>query len=239
MIYHGGFNIYGEIIGILVLETSFPRIPGDIGNATSFNFPVRYKIVKGATPKRITHEFDKKILKNFIEAAKELENDGVKAITTTCGYLAIFQKQLSEAVDIPVFTSSLLQIPIIYRMLRPNEKIGILVANAKTFHKDILKEVGAENVPSVITGLYGNTEFDRIREDNIIDVEKAEEEVVLLAKNLVKEDPLIKAIVIEGANLPPYSKKINEATGLPVFDIMTLIKWVYSALIQNEYHGYM
>ena len=193
MIHHGGFNIYGKTIGIMILETSFPRIPGDIGNATSFDFPVRYKIVKGVTPKRIIHKFDEKILVNFIEAAKELENDGVKAITTTCGYLAIFQKQLSMAVDIPVFTSSLLQIPMVHRMLKPTGKIGLLVANDKTFCKDILKEVGAENIQVVIAGLYGNIEFDRIHKGNIMDIKKATEEVILLSKNLVEKDPLIKA----------------------------------------------
>jgi len=38
----GGFNQYGFTVGILMLDTRFPRIPGDMGNAATFPFPVRY-----------------------------------------------------------------------------------------------------------------------------------------------------------------------------------------------------
>lgn len=30
---HGGFTNYGETIGVLMLDSTFPRPPGDIGNA--------------------------------------------------------------------------------------------------------------------------------------------------------------------------------------------------------------
>ena len=86
-----------------MLDTVFPRIPGDIGNAATFSFPVRYKVVKGASPQRVVKEADTRLLEPFIEAARSLEKEGVKAIGTSCGFLAIFQRELADAVDIPVF----------------------------------------------------------------------------------------------------------------------------------------
>ena len=118
MIVKGGRTNYGEPIGILMLDTKFPRIFGDIGNAETFSFPVRYKRVVGATPQRVVKEADPSLIEPFIEAAKELEQKGVSAITTSCGFLAIFQDYLADAVDIPVFTSSLIQVPLVYRMLK-------------------------------------------------------------------------------------------------------------------------
>jgi len=110
----GGFTNYGQDIGILMLDTIFPRIPGDIGNAGSYNIPVRYKTVKNAKPFTIMGDKpDAELLKPFVEAARELEAEGVKAITTSCGFLAAFQGELADAVKIPVFTSALILAPLV------------------------------------------------------------------------------------------------------------------------------
>ena len=68
----GGRAIYGETVGILVLDTKFPRLPGDVGNATTFGFPVRYKVVDAAGPDQIVAEPDqaRTFLPAFIEAGK-------------------------------------------------------------------------------------------------------------------------------------------------------------------------
>src|SRR5450830_1704998 len=116
MVYSSRCN-YGELIGIIMLDTVFPRIPGDVGNATTFPFPVRYKRVNGASVKRVVKEADPQLLQPFIEAAQELEMEGVKAITTSCGFLVMFQKQIADAVKIPVLTSSLLQVPFVSKLL--------------------------------------------------------------------------------------------------------------------------
>ena len=120
----GGKNIYGYPIGILMLETQFPRIPGDIGNATTWDFPVLYKIVKKATPDIVVRKGAAGMLESFIRGAQELEREGVGAITTNCGFLALFQKEMGEAVNVPVFTSSLMQVPLVYLMLKRSQQIG-------------------------------------------------------------------------------------------------------------------
>ncbi|MGI6574878.1 MAG: hypothetical protein ACOX3A_03250 [bacterium] len=131
-IVRGGKNYYGLAIGILMLETKFPRIPGELGNATTWNFPVLYKVVKGASPQRVVRENDPSLLEPFLEAARELEREGVRAITTSCGFLAMFQKEMAAAVNIPVFTSTLLMVPLVHKMLRPEQKVGIITVNSQT-----------------------------------------------------------------------------------------------------------
>src|SRR6185503_15791738 len=104
----GGFNQYGFTVGILMLDTRFPRIAGDMGNATTFPFPVRYQRVSGASPERV------------VRGGAE----GVRAITTNCGFLVKFQRELAAAVSVPVFTSSLLLVPLVHRMLPPGRRVG-------------------------------------------------------------------------------------------------------------------
>jgi len=240
-IVKGGKNIYGIIIGILMLETIFPRIPGELGNATSFRYPVRYHIVKGASPNRVVREKDPALLEPFIKGAQELEKFGVKAITTNCGFLAQFQPEIANAVNIPFFSSSLMQIPMVYRMLRRDQKVGVLTVNSISLTPDLFKKVGVEGIPLVVKGLENEKEFTHVMLDNIIemDVDKARDENVKVAKEIIKENPDVGAIVLECTNMPPYGKAIQEAIQLPVFDIFTLTDMIYNSLVKFEVNGQM
>jgi hypothetical protein len=123
----GGRTTYGHALGVLMLDTVFPRLVGDIGNALTWPFPVQYKIVKGARTDRIMGPSpDPGLLEPFILAAKELESEGVRAIATSCGFLAAFQRELAAAVSVPVLTSALLQVRIVSRMVGPSSSVGIL-----------------------------------------------------------------------------------------------------------------
>jgi hypothetical protein len=188
----------------------------------------------------VVEEQDPKLLEPFIVAAQELAQEGVRAITTTCGFLVIFQREMAAAVRIPVFTSSLLQIPSVYRMLRPDQKVAVMTGSSRTLHRSVLKAAGADDVPVVVAGLDDSREYVYARyQMNQLDPEKARAEVLSAAQKLLVQEPNVGAFVLECANLPPYSKALRDATGLPVFDIVTLTKWVYSSLVQQEYQGYM
>ena len=52
-IARGGKTLYGAPLGILMLEANFPRIPGDMGNGTTWPFPVLYRVVSGASPEKV------------------------------------------------------------------------------------------------------------------------------------------------------------------------------------------
>ena len=128
----GGQNLYGFGVGILVLDTQFPRAPGDIGNATTFDFPVLYHRVAGASSDQVVRGTGRELLPSFIEGARALEREGARAITTSCGFLARFQSDLAAAVSVPVFTSSLLLVPFVHRMLAPGRAVGILTVDASS-----------------------------------------------------------------------------------------------------------
>jgi len=237
----GGKNIYGFSIGILMLESKFPRIPGDMGNATTWNFPVLYKVVKNASPDAVVRKGDRNLLELFITAAKELEKEGVRAITTNCGFLAMFHNEMASAVNVPVFTSSLMQVPLVYAMLKPTQKVGIITINSKALSQKHLGAVGVDKVPHVILGTEDEEEFTRAILDNEmeLDVEKSKADLVKVAARLISDNPDVGAIVLECTNMMPYAAAIQEKVGLPVFDIYTLVQMVHLAAVRKEFAGYM
>jgi len=240
MILKGGTNLCGIPIGILCLETYYGRPPGHLRNASTFRFPVMYRIVQGATAMRVVKEADPELLNPFIRAAQELEQEGVMAITGSCGFLALFQDQLADCVNIPVFTSSLIQIPMVYRMLRRNQKVGILTASKSTLTEAHLKSVGAETVPVCVAGMDAQKEFCEVVIEgsrNELDVARLGEEVLAVVGGLAEDHPEMGALVIECTDLPPFAHLIQEKIHLPVFDIVTLTNMVYETLVRTPYRG--
>jgi hypothetical protein len=232
----GGQNIYGFSVGILMLDTRFPRIPGDMGNAATFDFPVRYHRVSGASPDRVVRGGQRELLPAFIEGARLLEREGVRAVTTNCGFLAKFQPELAAAVTIPVFTSSLMLVPLVHRMLPPGRAVGILTVSASSLGPEHMAGAGiAPDVPVVVAGLESEKEFTRVLLDDelTLDVEAARQEHLTVARRMLDAHSEIGAIVLECTNMPPYRADIQAATGLPVFDITTLVRMFHEAVRQG------
>ena len=233
---------YGEAIGILLLDTSFaPYIPGDVANATTYSFPVRFKKVSGLTVEKMFNK-DIRFLNRVIEAGRELVEEGVKAITGDCGFMALFQKEMIKQLKVPVFLSSLLQLSFITKIISDEQKVGIITANSKILDGALLREVGIKDMNSVyIKGLEDKEYFRKaiIEEVGWLDSKKIENEVVSVAKEIVKEDPRIKAILLECSCLPPYGATVQEVVNLPVFDYITMINYVYSAVVKKKYEGFM
>jgi hypothetical protein len=242
MILRGGYNVYGIPIGILCLESYCANVPGHIRNATTFNFPVSYKVVYGATPKRIVDEPDAALLERFIEAARELEGEGVRAITTSCGFLVLFQKELSDSVRVPVYTSSLIQIPMVSRMIGSDQKVGILTAKRARLTMEHLQAAGADSIPSCIAGMDEQKEFCEViidRNRTELDITRLEKEVVSVVDSLMAEHPEIGALVIECTDLTSFAHLIQQKAKVPVFDILTLTNMVYETVVRKSYHGIM
>ncbi|MCR4442283.1 MAG: aspartate/glutamate racemase family protein [Peptococcaceae bacterium] len=237
----GGRTNYGEAIGIIMLETAFPRLPGDVGNASTFSFPVRYKVVKGASPQKVVKEADPALLQPFIEAARELEKEGVRAITTSCGFLAMFQREMADAVNVPVFSSSLLQVPLAYAVISKSQQVGILTARVQSLTERHFAGAGISGIPVVVAGMDDAPEFTGAFIDGKpdLDVEKCRQEMIEAAKGLKTKHPRVGAIVMECTNMPPFAKAVQEAVNLPVFDAVTLINYVYSVVVRHDYQGFM
>ena len=229
----GGQNIYGFSVGILMLDTRFPRIPGDMGNAGTFDFPVRYHRVSGASPDRVVRQGQRALLPAFVEGARYLEAEGVRAITTNCGFLAQFQSELTAAVSVPVFTSSLMLVPLVSRMLPAERAVGVMTVDASSVRP--AHYAGAGITPEmrvVVAGLETEKEFTRVMLDDLptLDVEAARREHLAVARRLCAEHPEVGAIVLECTNMPPYRADIQAATGLAVFDVTTLVRMVHDAV---------
>jgi Asp/Glu/hydantoin racemase len=230
----GGFNQYGFTVGILMLDTRFPRIPGDMGNAQTFPFPVRYHRVAGADPERVVRGGAAALLPAFIEGARALEHEGVGAITTNCGFLAKFQRELTALVSVPVFTSSLMLVPLVHRMLPAGRRVGVMSVDASSLTREHLEGAGiGPEVPLAIVGMESEKEFTRalLGDELELDIEIAREEHVRVARRLVGDHPDVGAIVLECTNMPPYTADIQRATGRAVFDITSLVRLAHDALV--------
>ncbi len=233
-------RIQGCAIGIVLLDLWYPVVPGNVANASTFDFPVMYKIMKGTTVSRIFGA-DPTILDLLLGAGKELEEQGVRAIIGACGYFGNFQKEAAARLDVPVYLSSLLQIPIIRRGLKPNQKVGIICASAQSLTPKLLSQNGVDDLSDiVITGAQDLTEFQQIlKTAGSFNSSKIEQQLVGLAKKFVSDNPGIGAILLECSDLPPYAWAIQNAVGLPVFDFITLINWVHSAMVRRPFAGFM
>src|SRR5919198_1700691 len=146
----GNKTLYGARVGILMLETRFPRIPGDMGNAESWPFPVLYKVVPGASPRRVVCDRADGLLDAFLYAAEELVQLGADGITTTCGFLSLYQRELAAHIGVPVATSSLMQIPFIERVLPPGKRVGVLTVSSANLTEEHLRAAGAEPATPVV-----------------------------------------------------------------------------------------
>jgi len=229
--------ISGHPIGIIAIELVYPKLPGNVVNATTFPFPVLYQ--KVTFDIELLFKGDPSIEAEIIAAAKELEKQGVRAIVGACGYFAYFQKAVSEAVDIPVFLSSLSQVQIIKLGLKPSQKVAVLVASGENAVASLFNSAGADINDCIIQDIGILESFAPIRWGKTsLDNAALTRDLAESAKRLVQANPDIGAILLECSDLPPYACEIQRVTGLPVFDFTTLIKWVYSAVVQKRYYGY-
>jgi hypothetical protein len=219
-------------IGILVMDARIERIPGDVGNPATFPFPVICRTVPGATLRRLIAERDPSLLAPFIETGWELVRQGVRALTTSCGFMILFQEDLAREFPVPVLTSSLLQLPFIQATLRPQDRIGILTADASNLTPEHLRRAGGDLGRITVVGLKNQPRFrDAILEGTgRIDVPGVEAEVMDQAQRMLAADPRIAAILFECTNLPPYAGAVRAALGLPVYDAVTMIRHVHAAL---------
>ncbi len=237
----GGYTSYGQFIGILMMDTVFPRLVGDIGNARTYQVPVRYYTVKNvSTDKMNASNAEKLLLLPFLEAAKELEKEGCKAITTSCSFLTGFQKQLADAVSIPVFTNTLILAPFIHSMLNSKLKIGILTERADLIHEDYFQQLGwsSDVIPVSISGMPEASPFSTLFiQDNLEeDIEVLEKCIKELTLAHMEQNPDTGAIILECTNFAPFTNLIQELSGVPVFGINQLLEYIDSCICAPKYY---
>lgn len=214
-------------IGILALDTRFPRIIGDAGNPGSYDLPARLRVVAGADSTRIVQDGRPApaLAAGFIQAARELEAEGAVVITSTCGFLVSLQDEVAAAVRVPVMLSALSLLGML-RRAGQGGVFGILTASARSLGPNALRAAGIGAGDVRIGGLDHVAAFADVflvpkhRQPQAFDRDEMERAVVAAAVDLVGRHPEITAILLECGNLPPYAGAIARATGRPVHSIL-------------------
>lgn len=229
---------YGYPIGMLCAQWNIPFVPGDLNNAATFDFPMRYLEVDGVSGADVLRGNGETFTRLLIEGARQLEAEGVRAITGNCGFMAVCQDEVAAAVDVPVFMSSLLQVPMLSRMLGPHRRLGILAANSAALTPSVLGGAGVTDLDRIVIGGLEHQPHFRdviLEETGTLDLALMNAEVVATAVELKLAFPDLGAYLLECSDLPVYSAAIREATGLPVFDWASYIGYVERAANPQPY----
>ncbi|MFP6767407.1 MAG: aspartate/glutamate racemase family protein [Planctomycetaceae bacterium] len=220
-------------LGILMLKTRFPRPPGDVGNPDTWPFPVLRQVIEAATVDRVVNANPPidLLLEPFIAGGIALVEAGAAAITTTCGFLALFQDELTGALPVPVLSSSLQQAPLVQRALPRGKRVGIISIDAGNLSPRHLAAAGVDPDTPVV-GTEQGRELSRIILADLeeLDMSKAETDILEAGDALAAEAPDLGAVVLECANMAPYSRALGRYLGVPVYDIVTMISWLHAGL---------
>ncbi len=236
-----GQNTAGFPVGIMYIdEVNYPLIPGNVVNAYTYNYPVAMECVQGLGIEQLFAAGDD-VLPMLLDAAKKLQRKGARAITGACGFFGNFQKEMAEALDVPVAMSSLVQIEWIKMLLKPGQKIAVLTADLSSLTDRLLEACGSiRDERLVMRDLRNEKEFSCILEGRgTFDNDGVRKEVVCAALGAHAECSEIGAILLECSDMPPYAADVSRATGLPVFDFITLIDFLHSSVAKRYYHGFI
>ena len=219
-------------LGILMLETRFPRIVGDVGNAASYDFPVIFRTMQGiGSADAVTAHPDRpRVLAALKANAEALAAEGAVGLATSCGFLALYQDDLAAVSPVPVATSALLHIG---RM--KGKKVGVITASAKNLTPAHFEAVGAPG-DTPFVGLPEDSSFAGtfLRNGLTLDRDVVEREVVAAGRDLVARHPEVDTVVLECTNLPPYKVALAAALGLPVYDVLDLLAGFYVDLSKRR-----
>jgi Asp/Glu/hydantoin racemase len=216
------------VLGLLMLQTRFPRPRGDIGHAATFDFEVRRRVVPGATPGRVVRGRDAAALSPFIGAARSLVAGGCDAIATSCGFLALWQRELQAALPVPVWSSALLQLA---EEQAAGRRCGVITIEAASLQAAHFEAVGADPATPV-EGITPGSPLQRTLLLDLpeLDAADAQQQVLAAARRLLQRHPGIDTLVLECTNLPPYAPALREHCGLRVLDVVTLLNARWAAL---------
>lgn len=223
-------------IGLLMLDSQFPRIPGDMGNPATWDIPMIWKTVDAALPSRIVADDPREFLEKFIEAGHQLVADGACGITTSCGFLSLYQDDMRAALDVPVATSSLMQVPMINATLPHGRHCGILTISETHLSP---AHLAAARVPdgTPVGGVDPSSEFARkiLGNATTLDTVQACEDCVSAAQELCAKDPDIGALVLECTNMTPYAAEIAQTCRRPVYTIVNFITWFHAGICPRTF----
>ena len=226
----------GIPIGIIAIDLEYPKLPGNVVNASTYDFPVLYEKVSFEI--EALFRGDDEIKEGIVNAAKKLEAEGVRAIIGACGFFAHFQEDVKEAVKVPVYLSSLCQLPSIKVGLKKGQKVAVIAASGESVTDSLLSAVGGSMDDIEVFDVGSMESFAPIRwGKHELDNGRLTEDMRALGARIREEHPETGAILLECSDLPPYAWAVQEGSGLPVYDFISLIRWVKQSVSQAPYYG--
>lgn len=225
-----GYLYYDTPVGILCLDTPFPKPPGQLRNPLTFDFPAVCRVLPGVGAREILAAASDEIEAMLVEAARQLERDGVKAIAGSCGFMALYQEAVARAVSVPALMSSLVQIPLIRTLHGPDARIGVLTAHSGSLTWEHFRRAGVPDDlrPSIVVrGMETSEAFrETILEGRtpFMDTEIVGSAVRDAAGALAAETRL-DALLLECTDLSVFARDVQEAAGVPVYDINSLVAY--------------
>ena len=228
--------VHGTMIGVIVLDTGFERLPGDVAHTATWDFSVQFRVVRGVQPRDVIEGDPAKSLSAFYAAIDDLVATGVRAIATSCGFLAAVHPQLRAYSPVPFASSSLMQIPLALSLLPQGQTVGVLVSDIAAMSDQHFLNVGAPLGLPLGELSYDGPIRTGMRENRMrVDAAAQERDALDAVAHMLSAHTNIGAIVSECANLPPYAAAIERAFGLPVYDVVTLVNWLHAGLAPRQF----
>jgi len=241
-----GRYVYGPTVGILQLPANIPMLPGDMGNPTTFNFPVLYELIEEIDPFWVlAAEPHPVVMEKVIAACKRLTMQGVRSIIGNCGFFANYQPEVAKSLDpgVQFFNGSLMQVPMLLNSVGSDKKVGVLTANAELLiPSPALKNCGVSDKDMsrvVIVGNEKGKEMNRITgETGSFNPRALEQELVALATKMIEDHPDIGAVVLECTEFPPYAHAIQDAIRRSVWDFVTMTNFMHAGAMRTPFTGW-
>ena len=240
-----GRLIYGATVGIVQIPARIPMLPGDMGNAATFDFPVLYENLGSIDPFWVlAAEPHPEVLKRTIIASRRLEMQGVRSIIGNCGFFANYQPEVSKEITVPFFNGSLMQVPMALTAVGANKKVGVLTANAELLiPSPALKNSGVSEADMdrvVIVGNEKGVEMNKITgESGRFNPKALEKELVDLAVKMVTDHPDVSVIILECTEFPPYAAAIQRAVRRSVWDFTTMTNFMHAGAMRTRFGGWL
>jgi hypothetical protein len=240
---------YGMGLGIMLVDEIYPGFPGDVRNASAYPFPIQYDVIAGVDSEMLIFDEDKsKFVQPIVDSARRLERFGCRAIAAECGYFAYFQPDVAGAVDVPVFMSSLLQVPWLQQAIGSRGQVGILCADREHLTETHLRNVGIDPETVLIAGAmdeYESPEFDSLWDGDkrpelpTSDYAAAEENIIRIARDFVDRNPSIRALMLECTGFQPFARAIQRDIDMPVASWGTLLDYAFSVTVHRDFYGHV
>jgi hypothetical protein len=233
-------RFYGAPVGILLLDCVAPYVPGSVGNASTYRRPARFRSIPGCTVERLIFAPDDALEATVVESARELVAEGAQILSSNCGFMLRYQRPVAQAVDALVALSSLLLVPFLQATLPASRSLGVITASERSLTPDVLAFAGiGSDARLAIVGLDDAPAFRAafIDCDGELDIERVRDETEEAASRLVEDRPDVGAILLECSELPPYAPVVQRATGLPVFDFVSMIEFFAGGFDRSGFSG--